>query len=165
MEGEDDFIAEPASVYPEMTDICRNLYIAVMCALDGDITDHVFAKIPPGCTEFKPSPLQVTVPVVPSLRDLATVDSTVRCRDFACFVAKEKLVLARSQSADELLTDADDLDSKMVGMVSKLLPSPLLSRLTNRHPTRGSLHPTHANRRQHPPAVSSPGSLRRGSDQ
>lgn len=86
--------------------------------MQSETIDHFVGNLQDGEVEVNLKAHNISIPVVQSLLELATVDNTVRRRDFACLVREERLLLVWAQSADRLLTHASDLEDKLVASVS-----------------------------------------------
>ena len=117
-EDQTHFIVEPQSIDDDLKSICANLNFAVLFTMSSDITSLLFTRITPSDTEITLSPNNITVPVVDSLRDLAFDGAGVRRRDFCCFVREQRMVLVWSSSADEVMLQGADVESKLMSSVS-----------------------------------------------
>ena len=123
VETEDDtkFIVEPQTMDDNTKIICKNLNLGVIFTMSSDITSLFFTRIAKDDFEITLSPNNITVPVVDSMQWLASDGAGVMRRDFCCFVRKEKLVLVWSNSADEIMLQGGDVESKLMSSVR--LPS------------------------------------------
>lgn len=116
-EEEIKYIVKPETVDPDLKTISEKLGLAVVFTMSSDITALVFKRVSPNDSEITLSPNNITVPVVESLNSLGSDPSSVRRRDFCCFVRQEKVVLVWSTSADEILLHASDVETKLMSSV------------------------------------------------
>jgi hypothetical protein len=112
------YVVEPASLNQAVLQFADKFDLAALITLSSDITSYMFAQINHGDSEVKLNPHNITVPVIDCLADLVRDDLEVTRRDFCCLVRKERVVLAWSNQADQLLTDAANVESKLMGSVS-----------------------------------------------
>ena len=119
IQTEDDsiFAIEPQSLDEDLQKICTRLNLAVLFTMSSDITSLLFTRISGEDSEITLSPNNITVPVVKSLRDLAHDGAGVRRRDFCCFVREQRMVLVWSNSADEVMLQGADVESKLMSSV------------------------------------------------
>lgn len=113
---EDVFVSEPENCYPELVPFCRKLDIAALCTMQGDVVNDLLQRLHPDTAEVVLAADQV-IPILPSRRDLINSDSSVRRRDFACFIKDEKLLLAWSTNANALAPHMSHLETKMMDAV------------------------------------------------
>jgi hypothetical protein len=111
------FIVEPQTMDEDLRTICGRLNLAVVFTMSSDITSLLFTRISRGESEITLAPNNITVPVVDSLRDLAEDGAGVRRRDFCCFVRQQRVVLVWSNSADEVMLQGADVESKLMSSV------------------------------------------------
>ena len=116
-EDETKFIFEPQTMDDSVKTISKNLNLGVVFTMSSDITSLLFTRIAKDDLEITLSPYNITVPVVDSLQWLAKDEAGVMRRDFCCFVRKEKLVLVWSNSADEIMLQGSDIESKLMSSV------------------------------------------------
>jgi hypothetical protein len=119
-DGEEEdtkYIAKPETVDSDLRAISEQLGLAIVFTMSSDITALVFKRVGPNDSEITLSPNNITVPVVESLKSLASDPSNVRRRDFCCFVRQEKVVLVWSNSVDEVLLHASDVETKLMSSV------------------------------------------------
>jgi hypothetical protein len=121
VEQEDDdtkYVVSPEGVSDDLQVISSQLNLAVVFTMSSDITSLIFKRIGKDDSEITLSPNNVTVPVVHSLSELAKDSTSVRRRDFCCFVRKEKVVLVWSNSADEVMLHGADVETKLMSSVN-----------------------------------------------
>ena len=82
-----------------------------------ETVDHFIGQIRDHDTEINLLTSHITIPVVQSLHDLATFDTTVRRRDYSCFVREEGVLLLWSQNTDDLLVHAMNMEDRLVAAV------------------------------------------------
>lgn len=116
-EEETKYITKPETVDSDLRAISEQLGLAIVFTMSSDITALVFKRVGPNDSEITLSPNNITVPVVESLKSLASDTSNVRRRDFCCFVRQEKVVLVWSNSAEEVLLHASDVETKLMSSV------------------------------------------------
>ncbi|KAK4446877.1 glycosyl transferase family group 2-domain-containing protein, partial [Podospora aff. communis PSN243] len=114
-ESGDDFVAHPRNVFPELNAIRKKLNVPVLFTMRCETVDHFIQRLQPGETEISLQPHHIILPIVQSLHALATIDTSVRSRDNACFVREEGVLLVWSRTADDLLAQASDLEDKLIG--------------------------------------------------
>jgi hypothetical protein len=114
---ETKFIGEPQTIDDSLKIISKNLNLGVVFTMSSDITRLLFTRLTQDDFEITLSPNNITVPVVDSLQSLAKDGAGVMRRDFCCFVRKEKLVLVWSNSADEIMLQGSDVESKLMSSV------------------------------------------------
>lgn len=119
-DGETKYIMNPDNFSKDLEVISSKLGLAVVFTMSSDITNLFFTRIGKDDSEVTLAPNSITVPVVDSLRDIARDGGGVRRRDYCCFVREEKIVLVWSNSADELMIHASDVESKIMSSVSYL---------------------------------------------
>ena len=81
---------------------------------------HIIQNFHDGQTEITLQPYHITIPIVQSLHELVTFNKSVMRRDYACFVKAENLLLLWSNTADDLLTFAREMEDKLVDSVRTL---------------------------------------------
>jgi hypothetical protein len=116
-EEDTKFIVEPQTMDDNVKIISAILNLPVVFTMSSDITSLFFARIAKDDAEITLSPNNITVPVVNSLEELANDGAGVRSRDFCCFVRREKLVLVWSNSANEIMLQGGDVESKLMSSV------------------------------------------------
>ncbi|QKX64636.1 uncharacterized protein TRUGW13939_11811 [Talaromyces rugulosus] len=119
-DGEEEdarYITKPETVDSDLRAISEQLGLAIVFTMSSDITALVFKRVGPNDSEITLSPNNITVPVVESLKLLAGDHSNMRRRDFCCFVRQEKVVLVWSNSADEVLLHASDVETKLMSSI------------------------------------------------
>ncbi|KAH8690184.1 glycosyl transferase family group 2-domain-containing protein [Talaromyces proteolyticus] len=116
-EGEIKYIVKPDTIDPDLKTISSQLGLTAVFTMSSDITALLFKRIGPSDSEITLSPNNITVPVVDSLSSLAQDSTSVRRRDFCCFVRQEKVVLVWSTSADDVLLHASDVETKLMSSV------------------------------------------------
>jgi hypothetical protein len=116
----EDVTLEPSNAFTELSGICWKLDIPAAFTMRCEAVDHFIQKLQndPTQTEITLHPHHMTIPVVDSLHELATFDTSVRRRDYACFVREEAVLLVWSQTSDELLIHAGEMEDKLVASVS-----------------------------------------------
>jgi hypothetical protein len=121
VQQEDDtkFIVEPQSLDANLKIIAAALNLAVIFTMSSDITSLLFTRVEKGDSEITLAPNNLTVPVVESLQELARdgIASGVRRRDFCCFVREQRMVLVWSNSADEIMIQGSNVESKLMSSV------------------------------------------------
>ncbi|KAF2808460.1 uncharacterized protein BDZ99DRAFT_534601 [Mytilinidion resinicola] len=119
MQVEDDesvhYISEPEDVNPELKVVCEKLNLAVAFTMSSEICSPLFSRVGKNDTELTLGPYNLTVPVVNSIRELARNDTGVRRRDIMCLVRQERLVLVWSHTAEDLMVQGVDVESKIMG--------------------------------------------------
>jgi hypothetical protein len=121
VEQEDEdtrYIVNPSGVSEDLEIISSKLNLAVMFTMSSDITNIILTRIGKTDSEITLSPNSITVPIVDSLSDISRDGAGVRRRDFCCFVREERVVLVWSNTADELMLRASDVESKLMSSVS-----------------------------------------------
>jgi len=115
------FIAEPPNVDSNLKIISAKLNLAVLFTMSSDITSLFFTQIPRGDTEITLIPHNITVPVADTLEEVMNDSGGVKRRDFCCFVRDQKIVLIWSASADGIMLQGADVESKLMSSVRRLL--------------------------------------------
>ncbi|KAF3397236.1 hypothetical protein DPV78_007304 [Talaromyces pinophilus] len=116
-EEEAKFVSKPDDTDPDLQLISANLGLEAVFTMSSDITALIFKRIGKNDSEVTLSPHNITVPVVDSLSALAGDSSNVRRRDFCCFSRQEKTVLIWTNSPDELMTHAIEVETKLMGSI------------------------------------------------
>jgi hypothetical protein len=126
-EPEDDeepkYVCKPDNIDPDLQSISTNLGLEAIVTMSSDITTLLFKRIKKNDSEITLSPHNITVPIVDSFSALAMDGSNVRRRDFCCFSRQEKVVLVWTNSADELMAHAIEVETKLMGSVCPPLSS------------------------------------------
>lgn len=120
-EEEAKFVSKPDDTDSDLQLISANLGLEAVFTMSSDITALIFKRIGKNDSEVTLSPHNITVPVVDSLSALALDNSNVRRRDFCCFSRQEKAVLIWTNSPDELMTHAIEVETKLMGSVCDTL--------------------------------------------
>ncbi|KAK9778119.1 hypothetical protein AB5N19_01659 [Seiridium cardinale] len=114
----DTYLAEPPSLPQALAQFATRMDLAALVTLSSDITSHLFAELSNDNdtdTEMQLVPHNITVPVVNCIADLATQDLGISRRDYCCLVRQERVVLAWTNQADQLLIHAADIENKLMG--------------------------------------------------
>lgn len=111
------YVSKPDEVDPDLQQISTNLGLEAIFTMSSDITALLFKRIGKSDSEVTLTPHNITVPVVDSLNALALDSSNVRRRDFCCFARQEKVVLVWTSTADELMTHAIEVETKLMGSI------------------------------------------------
>ena len=114
------FISEPPDISNDLITACQKLDLNAAFTMSSEITSPFFSRLEEDQTEFRLHPYNLTVPVVNSLRELASGNMGVRKRDYICLIRHEKIALVWSHSPEELVGQALDVESKLLGVVSSL---------------------------------------------
>jgi hypothetical protein len=116
-EDTSDFIVEPQTLDEVLKTICTNLNLAVAFTMSSDITSLLFSRISRDDSEITLVPNNITAPIISSLRELAENRADVRRRDFCCFVREQRMVLVWSNSAEEVMLQGAEIESKLMSSV------------------------------------------------
>ena len=116
-ESQDGYYVYPQNAFAELKNICSRLELVAAFTMQCDTVDHFIEKLQVNQTEITLMPHCLTIPVAESLQELARGNHSVRRRDYACFIRKEHLLLLWSQTADDLLDHAKDIERKLVDSV------------------------------------------------
>lgn len=112
------YISEPEDIDADLKIACERLNLAAAFTLSSEICAPIFSQIGKTDTEFTLAPYSLTVPVVNSIRELARNDTGVLRRDLMCLVRQEKLILVWSHTAEDLIVQGSEVESKIMGTVS-----------------------------------------------
>ncbi|KAH7031442.1 glycosyl transferase family group 2-domain-containing protein [Microdochium trichocladiopsis] len=105
----------PANTYPELAGACEKLKLTAAFTMRCEVAQHVLEKLKPGQTEMAMGGHDTILPVVESLHELATTDTSVVKRDYACLVRQEGVVLLWAQSMDGLMQHASQMEDTLMG--------------------------------------------------
>lgn len=119
--GANRYVVEPSSLPYAVVEFATKMDLAAVVTISSDITSYMFAQMNHSNSEILLSPHNITVPVINSLADLRSPDLEVTRRDYCCLVRRERVVLAWASQADQLLLHAADVETKLMGSVSKFI--------------------------------------------
>ncbi|KAI1848718.1 hypothetical protein JX266_005577 [Neoarthrinium moseri] len=111
------YLAEPAGLDPALMQFAAKLDVGALVTLSSNITSYMFAQVDDDASEVQLSPHNITVPVINCISDLASSRLGVTRRDFCCLVRQERVVLAWTNQADQLLVHAADVESRIMGCI------------------------------------------------
>ncbi|KAH7031440.1 glycosyl transferase family group 2-domain-containing protein [Microdochium trichocladiopsis] len=129
-----EYVTEPSNTYPELMQFCQRLNITAAFTMSCELTDQICDTISAHEDEIT-LPSGITVPIVQSLRHLATTDRSVRMRDLFCLVKQERCLVIWSQTADGLFEHAADVEEGC--MTTDVAPTPTPG---GHHVMTGAMH-------------------------
>jgi hypothetical protein len=120
--GETQYIAEPPHADENLRAISERLSLGTLVTMSSDITSFIFDQVGPEDTtdEITLKPHNIIVPVANCLEDVARgarAGAGVTRRDFCCLVRSERLVLVWSRSGEDIMLQAADVESKLMGLI------------------------------------------------
>ena len=87
--------------------------------MSSELTEALFEQITPLQTEVSLDPYGAVLPVTNSVNDLFTLRSPVSPDAFMCACKRERYVLVWGNSAQGLVAHGSEVETRLVGLVSK----------------------------------------------
>jgi len=115
--GVEPVAASPQNLAVPVINAIEKLGAAVGITMSSDITEALFELISPFQTEVRLSPT-ITVPVVDTVEDIGSGRASVRPGASICVCRRESYVLLWSQSVQNIIAHASDVEARLLALVS-----------------------------------------------
>jgi hypothetical protein len=112
------YTAEPLFIHQTIVKAVERLGVPVAFTMSSEITSSLLQQVTPLQTELTLNPRGFTLPIVASVRDIATTRSTVTKEAFMCLCREEKFVLVWGDSIPGILAHGTDVETRLLGLVS-----------------------------------------------
>jgi hypothetical protein len=116
------FTADPLFLNSELVKAVERLGVPVAFTMSSDIVQTLLSSVTPFQTEISLDPRGFVLPIVNSVKELASPKSSVTKEAYICLCRSEKYVLVWSDSVQGVLAHGSDVETRLLGLVSAPLP-------------------------------------------
>lgn len=111
------YTADPMFLNVELVRAVERLGVSVAFTMSSDIVQTLLASVTPFQTELSLDPRGFVLPIVNSVKELASGKSTVTKEAYICLCRQEKYVLVWSDSVPGVLAHGTDVETRLLGLV------------------------------------------------
>ncbi|KAF2021806.1 hypothetical protein BU24DRAFT_417432 [Aaosphaeria arxii CBS 175.79] len=111
------YTAEPLFLNRDLVAAIERLGAAVAFTMSSDITHALLQQLTPLQRELTLDPRGFVLPIVSSVRDIATPKSSVTRDSYVCLCKEERLVLVWGDTVPSILAHGTDIETKLLGLV------------------------------------------------
>ncbi|ORY19790.1 glycosyl transferase family group 2-domain-containing protein [Clohesyomyces aquaticus] len=111
------YTAEPLFLNQELVSAVERLAVVVAFTMSSEITHALLQQVTPFQTELTLDPRGFVLPVVNSVRDIATGKSSVTRDSYICLCRQERMVLVWGDTVPGILAHGADIETKLLGLV------------------------------------------------
>jgi hypothetical protein len=116
------FTADPLFLNSELVKAVERLGVPVAFTMSSDIVQTLLSSVTPFQTEISLDPRGFVLPIVNSVKELASPKSSVTKEAYICLCRSEKYVLVWSDSVQGVLAHGSDVETRLLGLVSARFP-------------------------------------------
>jgi hypothetical protein len=117
------YTADPLFLNSELVKAVERLAVPVAFTMSSDIVQTLLSSVTPFQTEISLDPRGFVLPIVNSVKELASPKSSVTKEAYICLCRSEKYVLVWSDSVQGVLAHGSDVETRLLGLVSACFPS------------------------------------------
>lgn len=111
------YTADPMFLNADLVRIVEKLGVPVAFTMSSDIVHTLLAAVTPFQTELCLDPRGFVLPIVNSVKDLASPKCSVTKEAYICLCRNEKYVLVWSDSVQGVLAHGADVETRLLGLV------------------------------------------------
>lgn len=111
------YTAEPLFLNQDLVNAVEKLGVAVAFTMSSEITHALLQQITPFQTELSLDPRGFTLPIVNSVKDIATDKATISRNSYVCLCRQERMVLIWGDTVPGILAHGTDVETKLLGLV------------------------------------------------
>lgn len=111
------YTGEPMFLNEDLVRAAERLSLPVAFTMSSEITQALLNQITPFQTEVSLDPRGFVLPIVNSVKDLATGRSNVTREAYVCLCRNERMVFVWGDSVQGILPHATDVETKLLGLV------------------------------------------------
>ncbi|KAF2110146.1 glycosyl transferase family group 2-domain-containing protein [Lophiotrema nucula] len=111
------YTAEPLFLNPDLVAAVDRLGVAVAFTMSSEISQALLQQIAPFQNELALDPRGFSLPIVNSVRDIATASSAVTRDSYVCLCRQERMVLVWGDTVPGILAHGTDIETRLLGLV------------------------------------------------
>ena len=111
------YTAEPMFLNQDVVRAVEKLDVAVAFTMSSEISNSLLQQITPFQTEISLDPRGFVLPIVNSVKDIATGKASVSPTAYVCLCKQERMVLVWGDSVPGILAHGTDVETKLLGLV------------------------------------------------
>jgi hypothetical protein len=111
------YTAEPLFLNPDLVSTVEKLNVAVAFTMSSEITHALVQQVTPFQTELALDPRGFVLPIVSSLKDIATGKASVSRDAYVCLCRQEGMVLVWGDTVPGILAHGTDIETRLLGLV------------------------------------------------
>ncbi|KAF2738394.1 hypothetical protein EJ04DRAFT_486221 [Polyplosphaeria fusca] len=111
------FTAEPLFLNPDLVNAVEKLGAAVAFTMSSEITQGLLQQVTPFQTELSLDPRGFVLPVVNSVKDIASPRSNVTRDSYVCLCRQERMVLVWGDTVPGILAHGTDVETRLLSLV------------------------------------------------
>lgn len=111
------YTAEPLFLNQDLVGAVERLGVAVAFTMSSEITHALLQQVTPFQAELSLDPRGFVLPIVNSVRDIATEKSPISRDSYVCLCRQEQMVLVWGDTVPGILAHGTDVETKLLGLV------------------------------------------------
>lgn len=111
------YTAEPLFLNPDLARAVERLGVPVAFTMSSEIVYALLQQVGPLQTELSLDPRGFVLPIVQSVKEIATEHSSVSRESYVCLCKQERLVLVWGDTVPSILAHGTDIETKLLGLV------------------------------------------------
>jgi len=128
-----EYTVEPMFLHPDLVCAVDFLRATVAIAMASDITHSLLEQITPLQTEITLDPRGLILPIVNSVRNIASGESAVGKDSYMCLCREEQFLLLWSDTAQSIISHGQEIEARLLSVIwGSAMPIP--SSRTSRNP-------------------------------
>lgn len=111
------YTAEPMFLSQDLVSAVERLGVAVAFTMSSEITTALLQQITPFQKEISLDPRGFVLPIVDSVKDIATARSSIASNSYVCLCKQEQMVLVWGNTVPGILAHGTDIETRLLGLV------------------------------------------------
>lgn len=111
------YTAEPLFLNPDLVSAIEKLSVTVAFTMSSEITHALLQQVTPFQTELSLDPRGFVLPIVSSVKDIATGKAPVSRDSYVCLCRQEGMVLVWGDTVPGILAHGTDIETRLLGLV------------------------------------------------
>ncbi|KAF2691890.1 hypothetical protein K458DRAFT_411589 [Lentithecium fluviatile CBS 122367] len=111
------YTAEPLFLNPELVGAVERLGVTVAFTMSSEITQALVQQVTPFQTELSLDPRGFVLPIINSVKEVATAGSSVTRDRYVCLCRQERMVLVWGDTVPGILAHGTDIETRLLGLV------------------------------------------------